>query len=73
MKRFYLLFVLLAIFACSKPKPQDFHVIPMPDQVTLTDGVFNVKGMAVNFDENMDEASLCASLRFVDALETASG
>ena len=73
MRRFYLLFVLLAIFACSKPKPQDFHVIPMPDQVTLTDGVFNVKGMAVNFDENMDEASFCAALRFVDALETASG
>lgn len=59
--------------ACSAPKPQDFQVIPMPENVTFSEGTFNAKGSAVMFDENLDEASFDAILRFVDALETASG
>lgn len=59
--------------ACSSPKPQEFHVIPMPEEVTLSDGTFCVKGAAVGFDENLDGASFDAICRFIDALETATG
>ena len=71
-KRLILLAALMAVFACAKP--QAFHVIPMPaDVTTVSDGSFCVKGAAVSFDENMDEASVAAALRFVEALETATG
>ena len=64
---------LLLLAACAKPQPQEFHVIPMPDQVTLSEGCFSVKGVAVSIDQNMDEASVAAVQRFVSALETATG
>ena len=65
--------VAVAVSACCTQQPQDFHVIPMPESVTIGDGTFCVKGAAVGFDENMDAASFDAVLRFVDALETATG
>ena len=64
---------LVLMAACAKPQPQPFHVIPMPDDVTVSEGSFCVKGVAVSIDENMDELSQKAVLRFVDALETATG
>ena len=74
MKRLTLcLAAMLAMVACSQPQPQAFSVIPMPDQVTLADGTFNVKGAAIHFDDDLDEASMAAVLRFVEALETATG
>ena len=74
MKHFSFFLATLAMAAsCATPKPQDFQVIPMPESVTLSQGTFNAKGSAVMFDENLDEASFDAILRFVDALETASG
>ena len=74
MKRITLILtaaVLLA--ACAQPQPQPFSVIPMPDQVTLADGTYNVKGTLFHFDDDLDEASMAAVLRFVEALETATG
>ncbi len=73
MKNPILLFSALLAIACAKPQPQTFQVIPQPADVTLADGSFCVKGAAVCFDENMDEASVKAARRFVDALETATG
>ena len=74
MKKLTLILSALALLgACAKPVPQEFHVIPMPATVNLTEGTFNVKGAAVNFDENMDEASTNAALRFVASLEMATG
>ena len=74
MKPFTLFFAALALFAaCSQPQPQAFQVIPMPDQVTVNDGSFCVKGAAVHFEDDLDEASMAAVLRFVDAIETATG
>ena len=73
MKQPILLLAALLAFACAKPQPQAFQVIPQPADVKFADGSFCVKGAAVNFDENMDEGSLKAAFRFVDALETATG
>ena len=74
MKPFSLLLAALFVFAaCSQPQPQAFHVIPMPADVTVSDGSFCVKGAAVHFDEDLDEASMGAVLRFVEAVETATG
>ena len=73
MKKLTILFSVLAVMACAKPVPQEFHVIPMPAEVNLTEGVFCVKGVAYDMDENVDPASQDAILRFVHALETATG
>ncbi len=74
MKPFSLLLAALFVFAaCSQPQPQAFHVIPMPADVTVSDGSFCVKGAAVHFDDDLDEASMGAVLRFVEAIETATG
>ena len=74
MKRIsFFLAAMTLVAACCKPQAQPFSVIPMPDQVSLADGTYNVKGTAVHFDDDLDEASMAAVLRFVDALETATG
>ena len=74
MKRILLLMsAALLSFACSKPQPQEFHVIPMPADVSLTQGSFNVAGAQISCDEGLDERSLAAVSRFADALKTATG
>ena len=45
----------------------------MPNDVTVNEGVFRVKGAEVSVDPALDEASKAAVMRFVDALETATG
>ena len=67
--------MMLAVLAvsCAKPQPQAFQVIPMPADVTVTDGAFCVKGVAVAVDSALDEFSQKAVGRFVSALETATG
>ena len=74
MKRISLFFAaaVLAV-ACAKPVPQEFHVIPMPAQVNVTEGAFCVKGTQISLDPAMDELSQKAVGRFVKALETATG
>ena len=73
MKKLTFLLSTLAILACSRPVPQDFHVIPMPAEVEFSKGVFSVKGVEVSIDPAMDELSQKAVGRFVSALETATG
>ena len=58
---------------CCVGKPEPFSVIPMPNEVTLEEGGFCVKGADVSLDEAIDEASARAIDRFVRALETATG
>ena len=68
-----LLTIALAV-ACSENKqPQPFSVIPMPNDVTLAEGSFNVAGALVTCDENLDEASTKAVQGFVKTLETVTG
>ena len=74
MKRTIELLALAALMvACAKPVPQEFHVIPMPAQVSITEGAFCVKGVQISVDPAMDELSQKAVGRFVEALETATG
>ena len=72
MKKLISIFAVAALIAACAG-PQEFHVIPMPADVTIADGVFCVKGAAVQVDENLDELSQKAVGRFVEALETATG
>ena len=75
MKRTLLTLVTIALaVACSENKqPQPFSVIPMPNDVTLAEGSFNVAGAPVTCDENLDEASAKAVQGFVNTLETVTG
>ena len=59
--------------ACAVPNPQEIHIIPQPESITVSDGAFCVKGAAIETDFNLDEASLKAIGRFTLALETATG
>ena len=60
--------------ACSEDKqPQPFSVIPMPNDVTLAEGSFNVAGALVTCDENLDEASAKAAAGFAETLKTVTG
>ena len=45
----------------------------MPNDVTLAEGSFNVAGVRVTCDENLDEASAKAVQGFVNTLETVTG
>ena len=75
MKRTLLTLVTIALaVACRENKqPQPFSVIPMPNDVTLAEGSFNVAGALVTCDENLDEASAKAVQGFVNTLETVTG
>ena len=74
MKRISLFLAMVTLtVACAKPQPQAFHVIPMPEDVTVGEGVFPVAGAAIQVDENIDPASVRAIWRFRSALETATG
>jgi len=73
MKKTIMMMLAVLAVSCAKPQPQAFQVIPMPADVTVTDGAFCVKGVAVAVDSALDELSQKAVGRFVSALETATG
>ena len=74
MKHFSsLLLAALLALSCSRPQPQPFQVIPMPNEVELGKGTFSVKGASLVMDDEMDPQSWAAVSRFVKAVETATG
>ena len=74
MKHLFAIIATIALAAaCASPKPQEIHIIPLPESISISDGVFCVKGAALETDVNIDEASLKAIGRFTSALETATG
>ena len=75
MKHSFLCLITIALaVACGGNKqPQPFSVIPMPNDVTLAEGSFNVAGALVTCDENLDEASAKAVKGFIQTLETVTG
>ena len=68
-----LLTVVLAFSCRENGQPQPFSVIPMPNDVTLAEGSFNVAGALVSVDGNLDEASAKAVKAFSETLETVTG
>ena len=68
-----LLTIALAVACGEKKQPQPFSVIPMPNDVKLSEGSFNVAGALVSVDENLDKASAKAVDGFVKTLETVTG
>ena len=74
MKRISLfLTAAVLVAACAKPQPQAFHVIPMPADVTVSEGSYAIAGKSFFLDPRMDDASSAAVWRFKNALEKASG
>ena len=73
MKKFLCIVAAAAALCACKAKPQAFSVIPMPNEVSLQEGVFPVKGAEVSVDLSLDSLSRLAVGRFVQALETATG
>ena len=68
-----ILTIALAVACRENKQPQPFSVIPMPNDVTLAEGSFNVAGALVTCDENLDDASAKAVQGFVQTLETVTG
>ncbi len=74
MKRTTLLLTLMLAVACSTEKqPQPFSVIPMPNDVTLSEGSFNLAGQDFYADAALDQASHKAIADFWDQLYQVSG
>ncbi len=67
--------ILLAFFLVSVriQASEPLRIIPMPAEVAISDGEFNVKGASFSWDEQLDTASVNAICRFSAALETATG
>ena len=74
MKRTTFLLTLMLAVACSTEKqPQPFSVIPMPNDVTLSEGSFNLAGQDFFADAALDQASHKAIADFWDQLYRVSG
>ena len=63
----------LAVACTENRQPQPFSVIPMPNDVTLAEGSFDVAGALIAYDENLDGASAKAVDDFVQTLKTVTG
>ena len=72
MKRLFFTFALIASVSCSQAV-NDFKVVPHPNQVEITGGVFNVAGASVNYDESMSEASIDLVKKLACQLSTVTG
>ncbi len=74
MKRTTLLLTLMLAVACSSPKqPQPFSVIPMPNDVTLSEGSFLLAGQDFYADASLDQATHKAIADFWNQLYLVSG
>jgi len=76
MKHTHILTILaltMAVACGEKKQPQPFSVIPMPNDVTLAEGSFDVAGALVSYDENVDARTAKAIDGFVQTLKTVTG
>ncbi len=74
MRKYSFIFAaVLALAACRQVQPQAFSVIPMPAEVSVSEGAYPVAGKAFFLDPRLDNASQDAIWRFKDALEAATG
>ena len=74
MRKYLFIFAaMLVLAACRQVQPQAFSVIPMPAEVSVSEGAYSVAGKAFFLDPRLDNASQDAIWRFKDALEAATG
>ena len=74
MKRTTLFLALMLAVACSTEKqPQPFSVIPMPNDVTLSEGAFTLSGQDFYADASLDQDSQKAIADFWNQLYNVSG
>ena len=64
---------MLAVACSTEKQPQPFSVIPMPNDVTLSEGSFNLAGQDFFADAALDQASHKAIADFWDQLYRVSG
>jgi len=69
----YLLSLSVAVSCNDAPQPQPFSVIPMPDEVQLSEGSFNIAGASISCDGDMDEKTLKAVESLTSNLRTVTG
>jgi len=75
MKHYHLaiLALTLAVACTQKPQPQPFSVIPMPNDVTLSEGSFTLAGQDFYADATLDQPSQKAIADFWNQLYKVSG
>ena len=74
MKRTILLLTLTLAVACTSQKqPQPFSVIPMPNDVTLSEGSFNLAGQDIHAEASLDQATHKAIADLWNQLYTVTG
>ena len=71
MKHSVLILAALAVLGCQKP--QEFHVVPMPESVTLGPGSFKLAGQPIYVDVQIGQDAVQAVGRFAEAPGVASG
>ncbi|MBR1406895.1 MAG: beta-N-acetylhexosaminidase [Bacteroidales bacterium] len=62
----------LALTACHAPQAPEIHVIPQPQQITATGGVFKVAGAPVSY-EGVDARTAAQIQNFATRLTTVTG
>ena len=72
MRRILILASALLAVCCART-PQEFHVVPMPESVTLGEGSFRIDGQQIFIDPLLDEASAGAVEAFAERLSLVSG
>ena len=73
MKHILLLSALVLAVSCAKPIPEPFQVIPMPNDITLSEGCFSLAGAPLILDPALDEATREAINELAVQLKTVTG
>ena len=73
MKRIILLIALLSPMCGQAAKNEVPDIVPAPQKLELTKGSFNMRGVAINCDPDMDKNALRAVRQLADRLTLLSG
>ena len=75
MKKIFLFLSLALAVSCATRQHESniLNVVPYPQEVSVSEGVFNAKGMPFAYDEAMDEPSVNVVRQFAQKLSAISG
>ena len=63
----------ILVTACHKPEAQPFSVIPLPNDVTMGEGIFKVAGADIFVEETLPEDIVSVARGFADRMALVSG